>query len=141
VDANGNPVTFDPRFPDDSYFLKTNAKDEQYAAFGELTYALTERVKATVGARFSRTKFSFDTLTGGPQLFDVPRPWRKWRRTIARIRLELEAHLGVNEFSLLLPLPVRGTSNSCGPPVSVSNEKLGAREARPYGRLDSPVSA
>ena len=73
VDANGNPVTFDPRFPDDSYFLKTNAKDEQYAAFGELTYGLTERLKATVGARFSRTKFSFDTLTGGPQLFDVPR--------------------------------------------------------------------
>src|ERR1700680_1044198 len=73
VDANGNPVTFDPRFPDDSYFLKTNAKDEQYAAFGELTYGLTERLKATVGARFSRTKFSFDPLTGGPQLFDVPR--------------------------------------------------------------------
>ncbi len=73
VDANGNPVTFDPRFPDDSYFLKTNAKDEQYAAFGELTYGLTERLKATLGARFSRTKFSFDTLTGGPQLFDVPR--------------------------------------------------------------------
>src|SRR5882762_6067002 len=73
VDANGNPVTFDPRFPGDSYFLKTNAKDEQYAAFGELTYGLTERLKATVGARFSRTKFSFDTLTGGPQLFDVPR--------------------------------------------------------------------
>ncbi len=73
VDANGNPVTFDPRFPDDSYFLKTDAKDEQYAAFGELTYGLTERLKATLGARFSRTKFSFDTLTGGPQLFDVPR--------------------------------------------------------------------
>jgi len=73
VDANGDPVTFDPRFPDDSYFLKTNAKDEQYAVFGELTYGLTERLKATVGARFSRTKFSFDTLTGGPQLFDVPR--------------------------------------------------------------------
>src|SRR5207244_231581 len=53
VDANGDPVTFDPRFPDDSYFLKTNAKDEQYAVFGELTYGLTERLKATVGARFS----------------------------------------------------------------------------------------
>src|SRR6266850_1444691 len=73
VDANGNPVTFDPRFPDDSYFLKTNAKDEQYAVFGELTYGLTERLKGTLGARFSRTKFSFDTLTGGPQLYDVPR--------------------------------------------------------------------
>jgi hypothetical protein len=43
VDANGNPVTFDPRFPDDSYFLKTNAKDEQYAAFGELTYQILFR--------------------------------------------------------------------------------------------------
>jgi len=73
VDANGNPVTFDPRFPERFLLSQDQREDEQYAAFGELTYGLTERLKATVGARFSRTKFSFDTLTGGPQLFDVPR--------------------------------------------------------------------
>jgi iron complex outermembrane recepter protein len=75
-DALGNcvtPITYDPRFPNDSYFLKTNSKDEQYALFGELTYGLTERLKATVGARFSRMKYTFDTLTGGPQLYDLPR--------------------------------------------------------------------
>src|SRR5205807_3626075 len=68
-----HPFTYVPGFPFDSYFLKTNSKDEQYAAFGELTYGLTERLKATVGARFSRMKYTFDTLTGGPQLYDDPR--------------------------------------------------------------------
>src|SRR5215468_9434908 len=38
LDASGNctgPAVFDPAFPDDSYFLKTNSKDQQLAAFGE----------------------------------------------------------------------------------------------------------
>lgn len=76
LDANGNctgPDAYDPRFPFDSYFLKTNSKDEQEAVFGELTYSFTERFKATVGARWSHMKYSFDTLTGGPQLYAPPR--------------------------------------------------------------------
>ena len=76
IDPNtGNcvPVPYDARFPNDSYFLKTDSKDEQVAVFGELTYALTERFKATAGARYSRTKYTFDTLTGGPQLYAPPR--------------------------------------------------------------------
>ena len=72
VDVFG--VGYDPGFPTDSYFLKTNAKDEQYALFGELNYGLTDRLKGTLGARFSRTKYSFDTLTGGPQLFAPTTP-------------------------------------------------------------------
>jgi iron complex outermembrane recepter protein len=71
-DLTGAPVPYDPRFPNDSYFLQTNAKDEQLALFGEGTYSLTETLKATVGVRFSKTKFSFNTLTGGPQLFLPP---------------------------------------------------------------------
>ncbi len=67
-------VGYDPNYPTDSYFLRTNAKDEQYAWFGEGTYALTDALKATVGLRFSKTKFSFDTLTGGPQLFGPTEP-------------------------------------------------------------------
>jgi iron complex outermembrane receptor protein len=63
------PDAYDPAFPNDSYFLKTNSKDTQVAVFGELTYALTDRLKATVGARYSRMKYNFDTLTGGPQLY------------------------------------------------------------------------
>ena len=72
LDANGNctgPDAYDPRFPFDSYFLKTNSKDTQFAVFGELTYGFTEQLKATLGARWSRMKYSFDTLTGGPQLY------------------------------------------------------------------------
>ena len=71
VDANLNPVTYDARFPTDSYFLQTHAKDEQLAWFGEGTYGFSDELKLTVGARFSKTKYSFNTLTGGPQLFSA----------------------------------------------------------------------
>ena len=62
---------YDPGFPTDSYFLHTHAKDEQFAWFGEGNYKFTDRLKLTVGARYARMKFSFDSLTGGPQLYDV----------------------------------------------------------------------
>jgi iron complex outermembrane receptor protein len=72
--ANGNniPVTYDPRFPNDSYFLQTFAQDKQIAWFGEGTYSFTDQFKTTVGVRYSKTKYSFNTLTGGPQLFLPP---------------------------------------------------------------------
>jgi iron complex outermembrane receptor protein len=73
VDNNGNPVTYDPRFPNDSYFLQTQAKDQQYAWFGEGSYSFTDQLKLTLGARYSKTEYSFNTLTGGPQLFLPPR--------------------------------------------------------------------
>lgn len=67
-----NPVAFDPRFPTDSYFLQTHAKDTQLALFGEGTYGITDQLKLTLGARVSKLKYTFDTLTGGPQLFLDP---------------------------------------------------------------------
>jgi outer membrane receptor protein involved in Fe transport len=72
VDPNGNPVQYDPRFPNDSYFLQTFAKDQQYALFGEGTFSFTDELKATVGVRYAKTEFSFHTLTGGPQLYLQP---------------------------------------------------------------------
>jgi len=72
TDPNGNPVPYDPRFPNDSYFLQTFARDQQYAWFGEGTYSFTDQFKATIGLRYSKTEFSFNTLTGGPQLFLAP---------------------------------------------------------------------
>src|ERR1700728_1414986 len=72
TDSNGNPVTYVPGFPNDSYFLQTHARDQQLAWFGEGTYELIDNLKATVGLRYSRTEFSFNTLTGGPQLFNQP---------------------------------------------------------------------
>jgi outer membrane receptor protein involved in Fe transport len=77
IDPNtGNcvPVPYDPSYPTDSYFLKTNSKDTQAALFGELTFAFTERLKTTLGARYSHMKYTFDTLTGGPQLYAPTRP-------------------------------------------------------------------
>jgi outer membrane receptor protein involved in Fe transport len=72
TDSNGNPVTYVPGFPNDSYFLQTHARDQQLAWFGEGTYELVDNLKATLGLRESRTEFSFNTLTGGPQLFNQP---------------------------------------------------------------------
>jgi iron complex outermembrane recepter protein len=63
------PAPYDPSFPEDSYFLKTASKDEQLAVFGEASYGFTEQLKLTVGARYSHMTYSFDTLTGGPQLY------------------------------------------------------------------------
>jgi outer membrane receptor protein involved in Fe transport len=62
-------IGYSSDFPEDSYFLQTHAKDEQYAVFGEATYSVTQEFKITAGARFSKNKYSFDTYTGGPQLF------------------------------------------------------------------------
>jgi iron complex outermembrane recepter protein len=70
--TTGNPIGYDPRFPNDSYFLQTEAKDQQYALFGEGTYSFTDQFKLTLGARYSKLKYSFNTLTGGPQLFLTP---------------------------------------------------------------------
>jgi iron complex outermembrane receptor protein len=72
TDENGNPVPYDPRYPNDSYFLLTNAKDQQTAIYGEGTYSFTDELKLTLGARYSKSKYSFVSLTGGPQLFNAP---------------------------------------------------------------------
>jgi iron complex outermembrane receptor protein len=72
TDINGNAVPYDPRFPNDSYFLQTHAKDQQLAVYGEGTFSFTDQYKLTLGARYSKTKYSFDSLTGGPQLFLDP---------------------------------------------------------------------
>jgi iron complex outermembrane recepter protein len=72
TDPDGNPVLYDPRFPNDSYFLQTKSTDKQYALFAEATYAFTDQYKLTLGGRYSRIKFTNDSLTGGPQLFLPP---------------------------------------------------------------------
>jgi len=59
-------------YPNDSYFLHTKAVDKQYALFAEGTYAFTDQYKLTLGARYSWTKFTNNSYTGGPQLFLPP---------------------------------------------------------------------
>ncbi len=63
-------IGYDSAYPTDSYFLLTHAKDEQMAWFGEASYKLSERTKLTAGARYARMKFDFDSITGGPQIYD-----------------------------------------------------------------------
>jgi len=59
-------------YTNDSYFLSTRADDKQYAWFGEATYSFTDQYKLTLGARYSRTEFTNDSWTGGPQLYLPP---------------------------------------------------------------------
>jgi iron complex outermembrane receptor protein len=66
------PVPEVAGYPNDSYFLHTNAVDKQYAVFTEGSYAFTDQYKLTVGARYSWTKFTNNSYTGGPQLFLPP---------------------------------------------------------------------
>jgi len=72
TDPAGNPIFYDPTYPHDSYFLLTNAKDQQAAVYGEGTFSFTDQFKLTAGARFSNNRYSFTSLTGGPQLFLEP---------------------------------------------------------------------
>jgi iron complex outermembrane recepter protein len=72
VDPDGNPVLYNPQYPEDSYFLSTRADDKQYAWFGEATYSFTDQLKLTLGARYSKTQFTNVSYTGGPQLYLQP---------------------------------------------------------------------
>ena len=69
---DGTPGAYDPRFPNDSYFLQTRARDQQYAWFGEGSYAFSDAFKATVGLQYSKTDYSFETLTGGAPTYASP---------------------------------------------------------------------
>ncbi len=51
----------------DSYINTTNGKDRQVALFADATYAITSRLKASVGLRYAFTKFSFTNFADGPQ--------------------------------------------------------------------------
>jgi outer membrane receptor protein involved in Fe transport len=49
-----------------SFYQNLNYKTEQRAAFGEVTYRVTDRLKATVGVRVERSSFSYDDFQNGP---------------------------------------------------------------------------
>ena len=51
----------------DSYFNRLVGHDRQLAAFGEATWSITDQWKLTLGARYSRTDFSFISDSEGPQ--------------------------------------------------------------------------
>ncbi|SPE35923.1 putative TonB-dependent receptor [Burkholderiales bacterium] len=50
-----------------SYYNYNTGSDHQIAAFGEVNYNVTDRIKLTAGARVARTKFSFTHYADGPQ--------------------------------------------------------------------------
>jgi outer membrane receptor protein involved in Fe transport len=73
VAAPGTPPL--PRNPDgssflpmgDSYFNRLLSHDRQIAGFGEVNFNITDALKLTAGVRVSRTKFSIQSLSDGPQ--------------------------------------------------------------------------
>jgi iron complex outermembrane recepter protein len=66
------PVPYDPQYPNDSYFLLTMPRTSSWPGSAKEPTRSPITFKATVGARYSKTKYSFNTLTGGPQLFNAP---------------------------------------------------------------------
>jgi outer membrane receptor protein involved in Fe transport len=67
LDYNGNPVSLLPN--GDSYFNRNQSRDEQLAAFGEGSYAITDKLKATLGLRYSKSDVYFTNFAAGPQNF------------------------------------------------------------------------
>ncbi len=57
----------------DSYFNRVTSHDRQLAGFGELNFNLTDSLKLIGGVRVSRTTFSIESLSDGPQN-SGPRP-------------------------------------------------------------------
>ena len=51
----------------DSYINDISAHDRQLALFFEGTVDVTDRLKLTVGARYAKTRFDFQSLADGPQ--------------------------------------------------------------------------
>jgi len=49
-----------------AFLEDSTSKEEQFAAFGQADYRLTDRVKLTLGLRISRDSFHFSTFSGGP---------------------------------------------------------------------------
>jgi iron complex outermembrane recepter protein len=57
----------------DSYFNRLLSHDRQIAGFGEVNFKLTDTLKLIAGVRVSKTKFSIQSLSDGPQN-SGPRP-------------------------------------------------------------------
>jgi iron complex outermembrane recepter protein len=57
----------------DSYFNRLLSHDRQIAGFGEVNFSLTDTLKLTAGVRVSKTTFSIQSFSDGPQN-SGPRP-------------------------------------------------------------------
>jgi outer membrane receptor protein involved in Fe transport len=57
----------------DSYFNRLVSFDRQLAGFGEVNFKLTDTLKLTAGVRVSKTSYSIESLSDGPQN-SGPRP-------------------------------------------------------------------
>jgi len=55
----------------DAFYSHSFSRDRQIAGFGEISYALTDRLKATAGVRVSKVDVAFNNFAAGPQNFGV----------------------------------------------------------------------
>ena len=56
----------------DIYYNRNKTHDRQLAGFGEFTYALTDRLKLTAGARWAKMKFDLNHYANGFENFGPP---------------------------------------------------------------------
>ena len=65
--VTGAPI---PLLPNgDDYYNRNYSRDFQLAAFGEATYAITPKLKATAGLRYAKVNVAFDHYSTGAQNF------------------------------------------------------------------------
>ena len=74
-DPDGNPVTVPvyfewPMWGADSYITDSRAREKQLAFFADVTYALTDQLKVTAGARYAKMKYSYTNFADGSQNFE-----------------------------------------------------------------------
>jgi outer membrane receptor protein involved in Fe transport len=51
----------------DAYYNRNTSHDTQLAAFGEATYAITDKLKGTAGLRYSKSDINYSNFANGPQ--------------------------------------------------------------------------
>jgi iron complex outermembrane recepter protein len=62
--TNPNGSTYLPR--GDSFYNQLTGHDRQVAGFGEAVWSLTDQWKLTTGLRYSKTEYSFQSISDGP---------------------------------------------------------------------------
>ncbi len=67
------PVTLPPQYLGQyDYYGDLHTRDRQLALFGEASYQLTEKLKATLGLRFARVSLDFDQFQAGSFVGPAP---------------------------------------------------------------------
>lgn len=108
--------------------ITPNAKTNALAGFAEGTYAVTDRLKVTLGGRYSWEKREFQTAFGGVPLFPAPAEYSKGKWTYRGI-VKYEVTDKTNVYASYSTGFKSGVFNTYGAsPIAVNPETIRAVE-------------